>query len=331
MPRATFALETPAVATGAVAAVALRGDLDAVFQALRVKPVQIGEARVRRVPGVDDLLVARWSASCAHLFPHAGPAAMAALFDSLCAAGATPETNGPADAMAAWPEAQDLTEALMLGALAAAPSPLAAALLLQQPDRWARWRETRRGARPTLEEIDAHSAALNRLLAPPVVAAIGATNIGKSSLLNALAGREAALVADEPGSTRDYVGATLDMDGLVVTWLDCPGRRAAADELEAEAIARAEAAAAVAALVVACADGATDWPLAPQGVPALRVSTRADLGRREGADIETSAALGQGLDTLARAVRALLVPEASLSFGGPWRFHPSLPLSAGIA
>ena len=62
---------------------------------------------------------------------------------------------------------------------------------------------------------------------------------GKSSLLNALVGREAAIVSARAGTTRDVVEARLDLGGVPVTLADTAGLREAADEIEAEGVRRA--------------------------------------------------------------------------------------------
>jgi tRNA modification GTPase len=71
------------------------------------------------------------------------------------------------------------------------------------------------------------------------VAIVGAPNVGKSSLLNALAGREAAIVFDEPGTTRDVIEATLDLDGFPFVVRDTAGLRETAIAVEQEGIRRA--------------------------------------------------------------------------------------------
>jgi tRNA modification GTPase len=71
------------------------------------------------------------------------------------------------------------------------------------------------------------------------VAIVGPPNVGKSTLLNALAGREAAIVSDIPGTTRDVVEVRLDLDGYVVVLADTAGLRPSDDPIEIEGIRRA--------------------------------------------------------------------------------------------
>ncbi|PJI38481.1 tRNA uridine-5-carboxymethylaminomethyl(34) synthesis GTPase MnmE [Ferrovibrio sp.] len=92
------------------------------------------------------------------------------------------------------------------------------------------------------EEIAAH---LNdrqrgeRLRDGLMVAIVGAPNVGKSSLLNALAKREAAIVSEIPGTTRDVIEVHLDLGGYPVVLADTAGLRESADAIESEGVARA--------------------------------------------------------------------------------------------
>ncbi|TCZ64067.1 tRNA uridine-5-carboxymethylaminomethyl(34) synthesis GTPase MnmE [Roseicella aquatilis] len=110
-------------------------------------------------------------------------------------------------------------------------------------------------------EIQAHLADAGRgerLREGLLVAILGAPNAGKSSLLNALAGREAAIVSARAGTTRDVVEVRLDLDGVPVTLADTAGLREAADEIEVEGIRRARRRAEEADLVLVVF--ATDQP-----------------------------------------------------------------------
>lgn len=71
-----------------------------------------------------------------------------------------------------------------------------------------------------------------RLKSPPLVVVAGPANAGKSTLVNALTGRMQSLVADLPGTTRDWTEQLTDMGGLAVRLVDTAGRRSDADELE---------------------------------------------------------------------------------------------------
>ena len=89
-----------------------------------------------------------------------------------------------------------------------------------------------------------------RLRGGLVVAVTGAPNVGKSSLFNALTGRDAAIVSIWPGTTRDVIEASVDLDGILVTLIDTAGVRATDDPVEAEGIERGRANAATADLVL---------------------------------------------------------------------------------
>ncbi|MDB4852868.1 tRNA uridine-5-carboxymethylaminomethyl(34) synthesis GTPase MnmE [Alphaproteobacteria bacterium] len=93
-----------------------------------------------------------------------------------------------------------------------------------------------------------------------VVALVGPVNAGKSTILNRLAGREAAIVSDQAGTTRDIISVRLDIDGVPVTILDTAGIRDAAGVIEAEGIRRTLDAAQHADVVVLVVDAAAgNW------------------------------------------------------------------------
>ncbi len=289
--------------------------LDAALARIAPPVSRVGSAVLRRIAGIDTGLVARFGPEHAQLMPHAGPAVVRGVLKRLAAAGRAPEIG--TCARGRHPEAADLVEACLLDVLAQAPSGLTIDTLAAQP---AAWRDDAPAASA------AESGVLARLLAPPVVAAGGPANVGKSTLLNALARRRVALVDPRPGTTRDHVGATLELAGLAVRWIDTPGLRTGAEASERRAIAASAAVVAAADLVVLCGDAASGvLPEAAGGRPALRCATRADLGPLPGADVETSAALGDGLGDLAAAIREWLVPEAVRTRHVRWRFHPDLP------
>lgn len=317
---------------GAIAVFEITGDVDAAFAALRIAPVPLARAALRDLAGIDQGIVARWAPDCAHLMPHGGPAVVRALMSRLHLLGihhadVSPPSPDP------WPEARSRLEARVLHLLARAASPLAIDLLLAQPARWAD-----AGLDPDANpaSLPAHAfrpdldAARARLIRPPLVAALGSANIGKSTLVNHLAGRRVSVVADEPGTTRDYVGANIDLAGLVVHFFDTPGLRGnapydaphQAPPEERWAIRFGLSAAKVADLVLACGDPHTPPPLdaiAP-GRPVLKLCLRADLGEPDWpADARVSALTGQGIEPLVAAIRDALVPPRALVDPAPWR------------
>lgn len=85
---------------------------------------------------------------------------------------------------------------------------------------------------------------------------VGPPNAGKSSLLNWLARREAAIVSDRPGTTRDVIEVHLDVGGYAVTVVDTAGLRTSADEIETEGVRRAQRQAADADIKIVLFDGA---------------------------------------------------------------------------
>jgi len=189
------------------------------------------------------------------------------------------------------------------------------------------------GARGQLEAIEAtveqaltraRQGALLREGLHVVIA--GQPNVGKSSLLNALAGAELAIVTPIPGTTRDRVSETIQIEGVPLHVVDTAGLRSdAVDEVERIGIGRSwEAIAAADAVLflhdlgrmgepeVAAADAAIAAQL-PPGVPVLQVYNKADLpgaveraaaadASRAASGLLVSARTGQGLEELRHAL-----------------------------
>jgi tRNA modification GTPase len=149
----------------------------------------------------------------------------------------------------------------------------------------------------------AHGAAVMHGLA---VALVGPVNVGKSSLLNALVGKERALVAEAPGTTRDYLEASDVWDGVAVTLIDTAGTRATSDPIEARGIALGEAhVAARAEIVVVVNDGVAPWDDgARYGTSALVVRSKVDLGGEARGAHATSATTGLGIAELKQQILA---------------------------
>lgn len=148
----------------------------------------------------------------------------------------------------------------------------------------------------------------------------GQPNVGKSSLLNALAGAELAIVTAIPGTTRDKVSQTIQIDGVPLHVVDTAGLRAAAevrDEVERIGIERSWAEIARADAVIVLHDltrrGQPDYERDEQAIEAqlaragatrlLHVHNKCDaVGHRPDSDIVLSARTGAGLDALRRAL-----------------------------
>ena len=156
------------------------------------------------------------------------------------------------------------------------------------------------------------------------IALLGAPNAGKSSLLNYLAGREAAIVSARSGTTRDVSEVHLDIAGFPVILADTAGLREVTDEIEAEGVRRARARAEHADLKLIVLDGAT-WPaIDPASATmidedSLVLVSKADLEAAIPAEpliagrpaLAISVVTGQGTDRLLAALRAEVTERMS--------------------
>ncbi|MEM7189266.1 MAG: tRNA uridine-5-carboxymethylaminomethyl(34) synthesis GTPase MnmE [Pseudomonadota bacterium] len=146
------------------------------------------------------------------------------------------------------------------------------------------------------------------------VALIGAPNAGKSTLLNCLAGRDAAITSAVPGTTRDIIEVRYDLQGWPILFLDMAGLRHTADDVEREGVRRAEERAQLADLrlyLISADSGASDVAEALMSPGDLRIWTKADSGLGAG-DLQISAATGEGIDDLLDAISARLISSGDL-------------------
>lgn len=166
-----------------------------------------------------------------------------------------------------------------------------------------------------------------------LMALIGLPNVGKSSLLNRLAGQERAIVSEIPGTTRDVVEADLVLEGLPIRVVDTAGLRDSVDPIEREGVRRARLQAARADLVLVLEDdcGAGPWSVSPLramlhdilpdidsgrvirvlnkidrsgGPPGPRAHAGAPLSGDQLMEVGISAVTGAGIDTLVQLVKA---------------------------
>lgn len=189
----------------------------------------------------------------------------------------------------------------------------------------------------TLQEmLDAATVAMSRLLADAGrgralrdglrVVILGKPNVGKSSLLNALAATDAAIVTDTPGTTRDLLNEQIDLDGLRLHVTDTAGLRDSPDAIEQEGVRRARAAAGRAELLLLVVDdreGMTrierELLVSQPDLPLLTVYNKCDLsgGSTGSRETESGPALGLSVKTGAGmpALHSALKEQAGLREG----------------
>jgi tRNA modification GTPase len=133
-----------------------------------------------------------------------------------------------------------------------------------------------------------------------VVAVTGAPNVGKSSLVNALAGRDIAIVAPTPGTTRDALEVALDLGGVPVTLIDTAGLRETDDPIEAEGVRRARIRAEHADMVLQVLDASRPDLESSRG--AILVANKVDLAPPPPGALGVSALTGAGIGKLREAL-----------------------------
>jgi tRNA modification GTPase len=159
------------------------------------------------------------------------------------------------------------------------------------------------------------------------VVILGPPNVGKSSLLNALAGRPAAIVAANAGTTRDIIEVRLDLGGYPVAVADTAGLRRATDEVEVEGVRRARSIADLADYKILMVD-AQQYPYIDSEVEsfvdadALFVINKSDLVNGEMATslrgrpaLAVSALTGAGIDRLMAILTEAVIDRAGLTEG----------------
>ena len=166
-------------------------------------------------------------------------------------------------------------------------------------------RELLRGVKSDLLKEIAGSKIAERIRVGFEVAIVGAPNAGKSTLLNAMAGREAAITSDIAGTTRDVSEVRMDLKGLPVTILDTAGLRDGQDAVEVIGIKRALERAGDADLRVFLAGDNEVLPLIQQPDD-IRVTPKADL---TGAGV--SGVTGQGVSELLDEIQQILEQRSS--------------------
>ncbi len=139
------------------------------------------------------------------------------------------------------------------------------------------------------------------------LAIVGPPNAGKSSLINALARREAAIVSERPGTTRDVIELRLNLGGYLIHVADTAGLRQTGDEIEAEGVRRALAQAGGSDLVLLLRDGTAPYTDQFGIAPDLIVANKSDLpgfDKRDG--LSLSLKTGEGLADLIAVLTAMV-------------------------
>jgi len=275
--------------------------------------------------GADEVVlsVQRRDPPWVELHCHGGRAVVRLLLDTLAAGGVV---------VCTWQElerqsSEDPLRTAALVALAETRTPRTAAILLDQyhgalgraletVDEALERRDAREAGRVLLEVVS-YSGVGRHLTRPWRVVFAGAPNVGKSSLVNALAGFERCVVSPTPGTTRDVVTTVIALDGWPIELDDTAGLREAENTLEKEGILRAMEAAVEADLLVWVFDASAPpiWSDIPKPhPPPLYVINKIDLPpawdlTKANQALRISALTGEGLGALCQVIVRALVRE----------------------
>ena len=144
------------------------------------------------------------------------------------------------------------------------------------------------------------------------VALVGLPNVGKSSLLNALAARDVAIVTDVAGTTRDALSVPIELDGFLINVVDTAGMRETDDKVEAIGVDRAIKAALTSDLVLWLIDERGEDPdiaARLKGSPCVKIATKQDIWTSTTVDLGVSVHSGEGLDAVLATVQDCLLGE----------------------
>jgi tRNA modification GTPase len=152
---------------------------------------------------------------------------------------------------------------------------------------------------------------------------LGPPNAGKSSLINALAQRDAAIVSEIPGTTRDVIELRLNLGGYLVHVADTAGLRETKDAVEAEGVRRALAQAKASDLVLMLCDGTAPYTDHNEIAPDLLIWNKSDLaGFQERDGLALSLKSGEGLPELIVALTALVAARLESGSEAPALTRP---------
>lgn len=326
----------------------------ASLRTLRHRGVEIDRALVTWFPAPHSFT----GEDVAEFHIHGGRAVREALFDALTGLGAVPAAPGEFSRRAVEHGRLDLTRAEAIADLVEAETPAQVRQALRQYDGalaelYEGWRASLMGALAHAEaaidfaddgvgeaEFDAARGVATDLMSAIAhhlddrrrgealreglkLTILGPPNAGKSSLINALAKRDAAIVSEIPGTTRDVIELRLNLGGYLVHVADTAGLRETGDAIEAEGVRRALAQAKASDLVLLLRDGTDPYTDHLAIAPDLLVWNKSDLPGFEKRDgLALSLKTGQGLPEVMSALAALVAERLEIKGEAPALTRP---------
>ncbi len=316
-PSTTASLQTPP-GRGGIAVIILTGPetgqiLDKLFQPVHshqdAGPGKLQLGHITSPDGIIDEAILCRRCGLAEINIHGGPAATKATMEQLARLGAEitpPQLMGSLSFQLAHPDHNNPAIGFeMLEALPTRRGILAATAISNQ---WSAGISALAGdAETSADDIRAAAdglAVMNKLAAPAEIVLAGPPNAGKSTLANALVGREVSISHAQAGTTRDWVRELAFIGGLPVYITDTAGIWDAPDHIDIEAISRAHSRLEQADLVLLLqSETSAELPTWPHAPKTISIWTKCDLHRApEDAAVAISAVTGEGMDALCELI-----------------------------
>ena len=282
MHNQTFIQLNTSINSGAIALIQLYGvNTKAILKKLTAKTDYVpNKLYLCQLSNIDEGMIVTRKVNgedWVQIMPHGGPRVVQRLLSFLLEAGASMCPSSTT----IYPEASTEIENDMLHAMAIAASAIAIEYLAAQPEIWKLFVDQYYDQNPNdhFNSILKKSKSYDNLIYPPRIVIVGKPNVGKSTLSNFVTGKNGSIVADLPGTTRDWVAGLTQINHITVEWIDTPGVHLSVDQTEQNAISLAKSVISNSDIVICIGDEVNGWLLETE------LDTKVDLWVKTKSDI----------------------------------------------